>query len=292
MKQLTIYMAAIAMLLSACNSGGYKNNNPSSTNEAAANSDKPEDQNPSPSQNKQKIISEQIPVNKTAAYENWDKKIIKNAFIRIELKNYAVFNQSIHTSLKDFGAYISEEEQNQTHDQKTNKVTIKVPVEQFENLINSLENDSTTVIEKKISSEEVGGDLVDTQSRIEAKKQLREKYLGLLKDAKNMKEILGVQQEINGVQESIESASGRVKYLNHQSAYSTVHLQYFQNMQTGVPAESQSGYLVRLGNSFYASISVIGDLFVLIVILWPVILGVLIALIIWKKRKINLAKSQ
>ena len=114
----------------------------------------------------------------------------------------------------------------------------------------------------------------------------------LLKDAKNMKEILGVQQEINGVQESIESASGRVKYLTHQSAYSTVHLQYFQNMQTGVPAESQSGYLVRLGNSFYASISVIGDLFVLIVILWPVILGVLIALIIWKKRKINLAKSQ
>ena len=292
MKQLTIYMAAIAMILSACNSGGYKKNNASATNEAAANSDKPEGQNPSPSRNKQKIILEQIPVNKTPAYENWDKKIIKNAFIRIELKNYAVFNQSIHTSLKDFGAYISEEEQNQAHDQKTNKVTIKVPVEQFENLINSLENDSTTVIEKKISSEEVGGDLVDTQSRIETKKQLREKYLGLLKDAKNMKEILGVQQEINGVQESIESASGRVKYLTHQSAYSTVHLQYFQNMQTGVPAESQSGYLVRLGNSFYASISVIGDLFVLIVILWPVILGVLIALIIWKKRKINLAKSQ
>ena len=292
MKQLTIYMAAIAMLLSACNSGEYKKNTPSATDEVAANADKPQDQNPSPSQNKQKIISEQIPVNKTVAYENWDKKIIKNAFIRLELKNYPIFNQSIHISLKNFGAYISEEEQNQTYDQKTNKLTIKVPVEQFENLINSLENDSTTVIEKKISSEEVSGDLVDTQSRIEAKKQLREKYISLLKDAKNMKEILGVQQEINGVQESIESASGRVKYLNHQSAYSTIHLQYFQNIQTGAPSESQPGYLVRLGNSFYTSIKVIGDLFVFIVILWPVILGGLIALLIWKKRKINQVNSQ
>ena len=77
MKQLTIYMAAIAMILSACNSGGYKKNNASATNEAAANSDKPEGQNPSPSRNKQKIILEQIPVNKTPAYENWDKKSLR-----------------------------------------------------------------------------------------------------------------------------------------------------------------------------------------------------------------------
>jgi hypothetical protein len=43
-----------------------------------------------------------------------------------------------------------------------------------------------------------------------------------------MKEILQVQQEINSIQEQMESASGRINYLSHQSAYSTIHLQYFQ----------------------------------------------------------------
>jgi hypothetical protein len=33
--------------------------------------------------------------------------------------------------------------------------------------------------------------------------------------AKNMEEILSVQSEINGIQEEIESAAGRIEYLGH-----------------------------------------------------------------------------
>jgi hypothetical protein len=53
--------------------------------------------------------------------------------------------------------------------------------------------------------------VVDTRSRMEAKKQMRDRYLELLKQARNMKEILEVQQVINSIQEDIESGSGRVR---------------------------------------------------------------------------------
>ena len=64
----------------------------------------------------------------------------------------------------------------------------------------------------KISTEDVTGEVVDTRARMEAKKQMRDRYLALLKQARNMKEILEVQTEINTIQEDIESASGRVGF--------------------------------------------------------------------------------
>ena len=78
--------------------------------------------------------------------------------------------------------------------------------------------------EKKITSEDVTTEVIDTRSRLEAKKQVRLRYLDLLKQAKNMEEILSVQSEINGIQEQIESAAGRMEYLQHSSSFSTIHL--------------------------------------------------------------------
>lgn len=289
MKRITIYMAVIAMLVFACNSSEQKKDAAATTDQASANREQPQDPGSSPTQNKQTTKTETIPTNKNAYKEDWNKKIIKNAFIRLEVKDYSGFNKSIHENLKNFGAFISEEEQTQGYDQKNNQLTIKVPVHQFEDLINSLSGDSIKLIEKKITSEEVTGEIVDTRSRIEAKKQVREKYLDLLKDAKNMKEVLDVQQEINGVQESIESASGRVKYLTHQSAYSTIHLRYAEYLQPNIPTEDQTGFWTRATNGFNSGVKVIGSFFIFLVTIWPLLLLATIALIIWKKRKINQA---
>lgn len=69
---------------------------------------------------------------------------------------------------------------------------------------------------------------MDTRSRLEAKKQVRQRYMDLLKQARNMEEILQVQGLINDIQVEIESAAGRVNYLNHAFAFSSVQLTFFQ----------------------------------------------------------------
>ncbi|MGO8055700.1 DUF4349 domain-containing protein, partial [Rhizobium leguminosarum] len=97
----------------------------------------------------------------------------------------------------------------------------KVPVDRFDEAINLLAETDEKILERKIGSEDVTGDVVDTRSRMEAKKQVRERYLDLLKQAKNINEILQVQTEINNIQVDIESAAGRVNYLSHAAALST-----------------------------------------------------------------------
>jgi hypothetical protein len=79
---------------------------------------------------------------------DWDKKIVKTAFLKLEVKDFKLCSDIVHQSAKRYGAYIAGEEQNQSHEKKESTISIKVPVEQFENLLNQLPSDSDKIIDK------------------------------------------------------------------------------------------------------------------------------------------------
>lgn len=216
---------------------------------------------------------------------DWDKKIIKTANVILQLKNYAAYNASIHQNIKNYGAYIAGEEQSQTDGGIENIITIKVPVTQFEDLLQSFNEEGITVIQKKITSEDVTGEVIDTKARMEAKKQVRNRYMDLLKQAKNMKEILEVQQEINAVQEAIESGSGRVGYLTHAAAYSTINLRYFQYASGSNPTDSNPIFFTKLSAAFRDGGNIIGNLVLFFMSIWPLIFLGGIGWFFYKKMK-------
>jgi len=108
---------------------------------------------------------------------DWDKKIIRTANIEAEVNNYKFYNLALHGKLKNFGAYISQEQETVNDYMLQNDITIKVPVLQFEELVNNICCDSVKITAKNISSEDVTGEVVDTKARLEAKKETRNKYL-------------------------------------------------------------------------------------------------------------------
>lgn len=200
----------------------------------------------------------------TASIRNpdWDKKIIKTATMRLEIKDFKKYNDYVHGTVKNFGAYIAQEEQNLSNERSETVISIKVPVMQFEAMMNQLPGDSAKVLERKISSEDVTGEVVDTKSRLEAKKQMRLKYLEFLKQSKNMEEVLQVQGEINNIQEQIESAASRIGFLSHQSLYSTINLSFYQPTGNYEPDETAPSFFTRISNAFKAGASWVGDLLI------------------------------
>ena len=221
---------------------------------------------------------------------DWDKKIIKTAQVTAQLKDYAVFDNYIHKNLRSFGAYISSEKQEHSEYQLHNTLSIKVPVEQFDNLLNSLSGEGIKITEKSVTTDDVTGETFDVKARLEAKKQVRERYLALLKQAGNMKEILSVQQEINTIQEQIESANGRLSYLVHQSAYSTVNLTYFQLLGTPTDQDTKPSFFTRMISAFTESFDGLGSLLLFLITLWPLWLGITGTYLVYRKRK-QLRKS-
>lgn len=203
---------------------------------------------------------------------DWDKKIIKTADVTLELKDYNAYNKAIHSLLRNYGAYIASELQNESEGKIQNVVSIKVPVDNFENLVGALPTEEAKVLEKHISTEDVTGQVIDTKARTDAKKQVRDRYLSLLKQAKNMKEILEVQREINSMQEDIEAGNGRVEYLAHQSAYSTINLTYFQYTEGNRHTGSPLSFFIKMKEAFNDGSSIFTGSLILLVSFWPLII--------------------
>lgn len=223
----------------------------------------------------------------------WDKKIVKNATLNAEVKDYKNFSQQLNEKVKKYGGYISQEEQSQSDYQIQNAVVIRVPVEQFENAINDLTKDVSRLNEKHISSEDVTTQLVDGKSRLESKKQVRLRYLDLLRQAKNMEEILTVQKEINDIQEDIELVNGRINTLTHESAMSTINLTFFQiiNANAKADSEKQPGFWEKVKEAFENGWYWIEEVFVGLIGVWPLLTVIVLAIWFYKRRHLSAAKQ-
>lgn len=220
-----------------------------------------------------------------AAHTDWDKKIIKTATVKLEVKDFKKYNDIINTIIRQSGGYIAREQQNLTDEKLEISLSIKVPVEQFETTMNELAPGDIKVLERMITSQDVTGEVIDTKLRLEAKKQMRLKYLDFLKASKNIEEALKVQTEINDMQEEIEAAAGRVEYLSHQSAFSTINLTFYQPVNGYQPIDTTPAFLTRVSNSFKLGAEWITDLLVALISIWPLLLITLGAVFIFKRMK-------
>jgi Domain of unknown function (DUF4349) len=288
-------MAIFTMMLYACNQGSASNVQDIQTGDQSAT-----EHNKTTGKQEEQVASADtvgmptVAVNNTPASTkkddpDWDKKIIKTADLQLQLDDYKKFNSSVHSSLKQFGAYIAGEKQQQSDYRTENSLTIKVPVDQFDNLVNSFSGDGIKIMEKNISSEDVTGEVVDTKSRMQAKMAARDKYLELLKQAKNMNEILQVQGEINSIQEDIEAANGRINYLQHASAFSTVNLSYYQYLNGSTANDEKPGFFAKLSTAFSRGTFFIANLVLFIISIWPLILAGLAGWVYFKKFRVKKA---
>ena len=287
MKRLHQLLAALLLcLLIACKDTAMQlNKDVSSLKEATA-----EDTTMSAAGDASVVTQNNRQPGKAQTKEDWDKKIIKTGNLTLEVKDYGAFNELVHNGIKKFGGYIAQEEQNQSDYKIENIVTIRVPADQFDDAILQLTPGTEKIVEKKITAEDVTAEIVDTKSRMEAKKRVRDRYLDLLKQAKNMEEILQVQKEADGVQENIEAAAGRIGYLGHASAFSTIHIGFYQVLKPNVNDPGPS-YGYRILESFKSGLHWFAELFVILVSLWPLWMGIMVAWFFIRKQKVSPVKK-
>lgn len=221
--------------------------------------------------------------------QDWDRKIVKNAVISAEVKDYNAFYSSLRQKLDAIGGYIAGEEQSQTEYKIQNSITIKVPVEEFDDALVNLTQGALTITEKKVNSQDVTTEIVDTRSRIEAKKQMRERYMNLLMEAKNVNDILTMEREINGVQEQIETAGGRVNYLRHAAVFSTIHLTYYQILNAEPPKDTdeQPSFGMKLKDAFGFGWEWISSFVVGLISIWPLLLLGFLIYVLFKKKRVK-----
>jgi hypothetical protein len=228
-----------------------------------------------------------------AANPDWDRKIVKTADLTIETKSFARFADRLHRLVRDNIGYIAQEEQTQSALRIDNTVSIKVPVDRFDEFIQQIPADSDQLTDKKVTSQDVSMEVVDTKSRLETKKEVRERYLDLLRQAHNMKDILSMQQEIDGLQEEMDAASGRINFLSHAAAFSTVNLKFFQILNPNAieTPTTEPGFLHKIKLAFLAGWEALSSLLLGLMTVWPLWLAAALGLAAWRRYQSRTART-
>lgn len=167
-------------------------------------------------------------------------------------------------------------------------LTIRLPFERFDAFTAALEAGRGEVLYKNISARDVGEEYLDTEIRLANKRGYLERYREILRRANTIKEILEVEQYIRRLEEEIESAQGRLRYLDNQAAYSTLELT-LSTEHISVPDRNRFGN--RLKQAFSTGWDGIVTFFVGLIYLWPFLL---IGSVVWAliRRRIRRRKER
>ena len=84
-----------------------------------------------------------------AGSPDWDKKIIKTADLNLEVKSFRTFTGRLRQMIQRSGGYMAQEQQTQSLSEIENTVTIKVPVDKFDDFLSQLPSDSDRLVDRK-----------------------------------------------------------------------------------------------------------------------------------------------
>ncbi|MFT3751023.1 MAG: DUF4349 domain-containing protein [Agriterribacter sp.] len=223
---------------------------------------------------------------------DWNKQIIKDAELQMRVKELKPATAAIQEAVRSSGGYIASASEVQLNSQLKSEMLIRVPREKFEELLNRLSGYADSVTQKGITSEDVTDEYIDTKARILVKEKTRDQYFEFLKRAKNIEEVLKVQREITGLQEDIEAATGRINYIQHQSALSSIHLVFYQDIPFTIVPDAAPGFGMQILNSVKTGWTIIQSLIIMLVSIWPLWLTGIGIWFMFRRRKLKLIQTK
>ncbi|VGO14988.1 hypothetical protein PDESU_03568 [Pontiella desulfatans] len=215
-----------------------------------------------------------------------DRKLIKTGDLSFECANLGETRREIEAAVKQHGGFIVNERLYHGYNKKTSNqaLKIRVPSERFDALVADISKGAQRVDQRTIVIEDVTEQYIDTETRLAVKCQLETRYRELLTEAKTVKDILSIEEQLATLREDIESAEGKLKRLDDQVALSTLDVTYYVSLDES--PEFARYFRNGLGNGWENLVW----FFVGLLNIWPFILIVVLLVggfIYRKKRKTN-----
>lgn len=210
------------------------------------------------------------------------KKIIKNGEMTIQVGDIKKAQNQIKTILKNNKAYIQKENFTNTDVDDNLEITIRVPHQNFDALVNSFSDGVGSVLSKNISSDDVTQEYTDVSIKLGNKKIYLEKYRDMLKSAKTTKDMLEIQENIRALEDEIDIAEGRLRFIDDQVNYSTLNLSLHRE-KVRSSETSKIGFGSRFGDSVTEGWNSFVSFILGIISLWPFFLLVPLFILVWRK---------
>lgn len=223
-----------------------------------------------------------------------NRKIIWHAEMCFQVKQVNKATQNIVKMVNNAGGFIANMDMTNSDYEISNKLTIRIKSDDFNSLLINLKKEAIFVDNVSITSNDVTEQFIDIESRLNTKRDVRNRYIEILKNkAKKVEDILNAEEKIRIITEEIEALEGRLRYLTDKVDYSTITANIYQKVECKeTPKTYHKPYIEDIKNAFSNGWDIVKTMFVVIINIWPLLI---IGIAIWfyikrKKHKKTLNK--
>ncbi|HSS93428.1 MAG TPA: DUF4349 domain-containing protein [Candidatus Dormibacteraeota bacterium] len=171
-----------------------------------------------------------------------------------------------------------------TNDQiRTGVISFMVPASNFDTTIDALSN-LGKVQNEHISGQDLSAQYVDLQARLANEEAQRNAMLALLAQAKNISDIIAVQNQIGQITGQIEQLKGQIQYIDHNVAFSTVTVTLTEAGAPATTAPSDSwGFASALSDAAHNFVTTIDYVITGLGAIGPILVLLGLGYLLWRR---------
>ena len=231
------------------------------------------------------------PIDKIENQEVNKKRIIKDGRLGIKVTKLQQTKDRVDSLVKQYEGYYANESFNNNDWESSYNLKVRIPSTNFEKFITEIESGDGEILYKVIDARDVTDQFIDLETRLENKRNYLKRYNDLLLKAKTVTEILEIEEKIRGLEEEIESTTGRLKYLSDLVDYSTLDLTISKQKDFKYNPEKRAKFLERLKQSLSKGWFGFVDFILFIFKIWPIWIIITLIFIFLNKYKMKRKKN-
>lgn len=214
-------------------------------------------------------------INDGVAPEATDRAIVRTGSLSLIVKSIDETVANVRTTLQELKGFEAGanfyENGNGT---KSGTMTVRVPADRFYEAWDAFKGEAERVERESVSADDVTSQLVDLEARLENHQARETRYRELLSAAKNVEEILKVQDKLDSERLEIERLQAQIKNLSEQATYSTITINLVSEAEVRVLGYTWSPLktIKQAGADLWAGLTELADRLIRFVILLPIIL--------------------
>jgi hypothetical protein len=214
-----------------------------------------------------------------------DTKIIKTAYITVEVKDVTGSVDQLKALVTAKGGYLSSSSVSEgSSNRLSGTVVLRIPAAEFDNTLAGVKAIGSV---KSVSTqgEDVTEQYVDVQAQIISYQNQLSQYNEIMKKAVKVSDVIEIQQQIDSVQTNLNRLEGQLKYLNSRIDMSTITV----TLQEPEPVGGETGYnfVTTINEGIAGFFGMVDFIVILFFTVLPVIIlgGIAYGMYRWIKRK-------
>ena len=186
-------------------------------------------------------------------------KMIYTADLTVETTAFDDAASSLRQMVEDMGGYFETASlYNRGGDYRSASYTIRVPADQFQNLLTQV-GELCHVVRKEESGDNIGEEYYDVESRLVTQQTKLERLQTLLSQAETMEDIITIESAISETEYEIERLSGTMRHYDALVDYATVTLELNEVYRLSGTEDAPKSFGEKLSNAFTDGLAAVAE---------------------------------